>query len=166
MENIKRIDGKRVEIDGQVYILDEPCENRIDTKQSNRFKPDNYERYYFAREEGDVDYNTWNDDYIDHLHFAIGNCFRTLEEAEFMVEKLKVLVELSEFTEPKDRPWDGTEKHWSFYWNIEVEKMEYSYNAKNKNTRLYFESEKIAQQAVATVGQNRIKKFLLGAEND
>lgn len=164
MENIKRIDENRVEIDGQIYWAEEPCKNEVEEKQSNRFKPHIGETYYRIGRNG-LNNFMWGNDYVDNRGWEIGNCFKTKKDAEFMIEKLKVLAELSEFTEPKDREWNR-EEHWHFYWNIEEEKVKCVSNKVCKMPFLYFKSKKIMQQAIETVGEDRIKKYLFGIESE
>ena len=60
--------------------------------ESNRWKPDESQRYYFLDGGGFVYDSRWDDDSVDHGRFEIGNCFQTEEEAEQVVEYLKALA--------------------------------------------------------------------------
>ena len=53
--------------------------------------------YWFISRDGGIDYYSYEDDKTDKNLMAIGNCFQTEEQAEFMVEKLKVIHELEKF---------------------------------------------------------------------
>lgn len=61
-------------------------------KESNRWKPEADQKYYFSDNDGSVGYNRWDGDHIDRNRFEIGNCFETKEEAERVSEYLKALA--------------------------------------------------------------------------
>ena len=63
-------------------------------KESNRWKPKKYyEYYYYISELGMIGDDTWSDSQsIDRERFNLGNCFKTEEEAEQVVEYLKALA--------------------------------------------------------------------------
>lgn len=63
-------------------------------KESTRWKPERYdEEYYYLENTGWICSDTWRDAVsIDHERFEIGNCFKTEEEAEQVVEYLKALA--------------------------------------------------------------------------
>ena len=61
--------------------------------ESTRWKPDDDQKYYYVDSGGSVDSDIWNDySAIDDDRFEIGNCFKTEEEAERIVEYLKALA--------------------------------------------------------------------------
>lgn len=61
-------------------------------KESTRWKPEMDQKYYFLDGGGFVYNNRWDDDSVDHGRFEIGDCFKTKEEAERVVEYLKALA--------------------------------------------------------------------------
>ena len=61
-------------------------------KEPTRWKPEIDQKYYCMVDSGPVVDDYWNDVGIDHERFDIGNCFKTKEEAEQVVEYLKALA--------------------------------------------------------------------------
>ncbi len=50
--------------------------------------------YYFINSYGQVMHEIWTNNPIDNKRYEIGNLFKTQEECEFAIEKLKVIAEL------------------------------------------------------------------------
>lgn len=128
-------------------------------------KPKLYDEYWFIDTFGEVHRDFWNYFYGDVYRFNIGNLFKTEEEAKFEVEKLKVLAELKQFS--KDFKFGAYNYYLSlimsskcFYHNISYD-IELDRKAQGV---IYFESEKIAREAVEAVGEERIKKYIFGVE--
>lgn len=129
-------------------------------KEEQEFPQDD-DNYWYIDETGEVLIESWDglSSEIDMLE--IGNIYKTEDEAEFAVEKLKVEAELRKFSTPYkilSRNWliteakDGTiEALWSF-------------RSKSQGT-LYFESKEKVQQAIKSVGEERIKKYIFGVED-
>lgn len=84
------------------------------------------------------------------------------EEAEFAVEKLKVLHELSELA----RPFSYESNSWCFYLNSEGV-IDYYTGLENQYLYgdYYFDSMEEAIRAVEQIGEDRIKKYLFGVED-
>lgn len=62
-------------------------------KESNRWKPEMGQTYYYVIGDGRIYDDTWvNDSAVDNGRFEISNCFQTKEEAERAVEYLKALA--------------------------------------------------------------------------
>lgn len=140
-------------------------EKKIEEKKSEtgRWKPEEGDKYWFINDIGDIYKSEWNNVNIDKERYSIGNYYRTKEEANFAIEKLKVIAELKEFAEPKDRKWDGIISHYFFCYDYDEEEIAISYNCYWKGT-IYFESEEKAQQAIDAVGEERVAKYLLGVD--
>ena len=76
--------------DRDAFLLDNGFIEEI--KEPTRWKPEADQKYYFLNNDGSVGYNHWDGDHIDRNRFEIGNCFKTVEEAEKAVEYLKALA--------------------------------------------------------------------------
>lgn len=62
-------------------------------KETTRWKPERYNKYYYIENTGWICSDTWRDAVsIDHERFEIGNCFQTEEEAKRVAEYLKALA--------------------------------------------------------------------------
>ena len=61
--------------------------------ESTRWKPEMGQTYYHVGGDGFIYDDTWvNDSAVDNGRFEIGNCFKTKEEAEQVVEYFKALA--------------------------------------------------------------------------
>lgn len=133
------------------------------------WKPNKNEKYCYIGGDGDI-YHTVNSNLtVDDCIFSIGNYFKTDEEAEHMVEKLKVIKELQDFAiENRDEEIDWYDK--------EQDKWEISYKDSNvepicnnyyraQTFNIYFTSLKIAKEAIKTIGEDRIKKYYFDMED-
>lgn len=133
--------------------------------ETGRWKPKEGDKYWFINDIGDICKSTWNNYSIDIMRYAIGNLFETQEECEFAKEKLKVIAELKEFAEPKNRAWNMN-NHYFFYYDYRKKKVDTSYNIECKSRRIYFESAEKARQAIVSIGKDRIKKYYLEVEEE
>lgn len=138
--------------------------------KSKVWKPEKGERYYSLC-FGSVSNYCWNStgDFIDNGNYAIGNCFKTAEEAQNAIERLKIRAELQRYAdEHNDKPIDwknGNQEKWGIYFvydNGEV-RCFCSYWIRDF-FQIYFTSKEIAKAAVQAVGEERIKKYLFGVE--
>ena len=112
----------------------------------------------------------WRDTDIDIFNYAIGNCFKTKEEAEFAFERLKVIAEMKRYIAEHD----DVELHWS---NGTQQKCILTYDHALKlisvdsfslvqeiETSLYASSRKIMKSMINEIGEDRIKKYYFGVE--
>ena len=65
----------------------------------NLWKPNYGRKYFYINDCGGIMNSEWYDDRIDSEFYKIGNCFKTKEEAEFELERIKVKTELRRFSE-------------------------------------------------------------------
>ena len=149
----KRAQDIRKELDELDNVKIEP--------ESRRYKPMSGQTYYYIVSDGDIFHATWNNDHPDLLRFAVGNVFETKEEAEFEVERLKVIAELKEFAEPEDREWDGQTNHFHISGYGDSDTISIFSCEVVKTPTIYFESVEEAQEAIKAVGEDRIKKYYL-----
>ena len=118
--------------------------------------------FYSISETGNIEGGMiWGGYPVDMNRMAIGNVFKTEDEAEFAVEKLKVESELLKFSKPfkNGQPncniiLSDNENVSTAYWK-EIQTQ----------GSIYFESEEKAQQAIESVGEERIKKYIFGVED-
>jgi hypothetical protein len=120
----------------------------------------------------------YNEKY-DNMRIAIGNCYRTFEDASFAIEKQKVLVELQEYSTYHDKLDNG------LYTIINMKNSDDSdilvvdvskiigdiplvvYARKYTNDPVFFRSEKAALAAVKKVTKRRlIKYYFTGIDQD
>lgn len=105
----------------------------------------------------------WDDLPTDRFWKSIGNMFLTKEDAEFALERLKVIAELRKYAEPFTVACDWR-AHWSIEYDWAIHKLEYTPSVFIKQANLTFESLDRAKKAVAAVGEERVKKYYLGID--
>ena len=107
---------------------------------------------------------------IDYCRFNIGNCFKTKEEAEHILEKLKVIHELQKFAYENNEgeiDWKNFNQcKYKIFYDAEDEDLyvDYSIQCESEPFGIYFTSFKIAKRAIEAVGEDRIKKYYFNVE--
>lgn len=134
--------------------------------ESRRWRPDLGQIYYLVSDTGSVAYTIWYNSNCDLLRFAIGNVFKTKEEVEFEIERLKVIAELKEFAEPDDRQWNNHDCHWAIRYKHNISEMCIEQWTLFHTNLIYFESREKAEEAINAVGEDRIKKYYLRVRSD
>ena len=135
------------------------------------WEPKKDEKYYFidAYQEG-IGNDTNDGTDVDDFNFSIGNCFKTKEEAEHMLEKLKVIHEIQTFAfenNEKEIDWydDNQYKYILKYDTNDDDIFVGAYTSFINNPfNIYFTSEEIALKAIETIGEDRIKKYYFDVE--
>lgn len=148
------------QIDQRIKQLEEKC------KEEDDKWPKLGDTFYSIDWTGEVIEVEWGgfhcSERMGEQLLEIGNVYKTREEAEFMVEKLKVIKELKELA----RPFEPNEHNFSVC---------YDYRARGLGTLVYnvthsaygdfyFSNQIEAEQAVEEIGKERIKKYLFGVE--
>ena len=115
--------------------------------------------YWRIDDKGSVDNSIYNDYYTDNHRQAIGNFFQTKQQAEFTVEKLKVEAELRKYS----RPFKCGEINQYIFLDTDRDRIdvENRYYFPTQGT-IYFDSKEKVQQALKSVGADRIKKYIFG----
>lgn len=131
-------------------------------KEPEKEWPQDDDLYYYISGDYIIDNNYFTSGGIISEHrLAVGNCFKTKEEAEFELERLKVLAEMKKFAEPEDNRWDGYTEHWTIYFDNNEESIYCWPYAHNKFNNIYFVSQEKAKECIEYVGEDRIKKYYL-----
>ena len=134
--------------------------DQLKNRTEANYVPYEDETFYMIDCDGEVILESWfYGDYCTGL-LAIGNVFETKEQAEFAVEKLKVETELRRFA----CPFDEDEFNFSIVWDVDERKIIADAERHYMSTNIYFKAESIAQQAIDTVGEDRIKKYYFGVD--
>lgn len=136
--------------------------NKSDSKV---WKPEYDMDYYFIRNNGQICYTNWIKSDIDKERFILGNFFKTEEEAEFALERQKVITELKRYMlEHNEKEIDWYD-HCVLKYYIQYDYVNDTLNIastryyKNNISSMYFTSDKIAQAAIEAIGEERIKKY-------
>lgn len=131
------------------------------------WKPEIGDEYFYVKTNGEIGSAGW-DDIVDKDRYALGDCFRTKEEAKFTVEKLKVIAELKRFAQKHNEEkidWnDIDQEKYYFYYNCTYKRFDINLVYGTKGNAIYFSSKEIAEQAVKEIGEERIKKYYFEVE--
>lgn len=131
--------------------------------EESKWKPSLGDLYYYINSNGDIKFSYYNTRSIDKR--CIGNFFKTDEEADHMVEKLKVIKELRDFAlENNDKNVDWrdkcTSKYFITYDFYDEEISTASYTFRNfLPFEIYFTSKEIAQKAITKIGKERLERY-------
>lgn len=129
------------------------------------WEPKKGDKYYYIYHTGFIFYYGYNEDNMDKAIISMGNYFKTEEEAQHMVEKLKVIRELQKFAHEnneKEIDWKNFNQcKYKIFYDAEDEEIyvDYSIYCKSEPFNIYFTSHEIAKRAIKTIGEDRIKKY-------
>ena len=119
--------------------------------------------YWYVNGDAEVMLAVWYGDDYDKGRLSIDNVFKTKSQVEFAVEKLKVEAELRKFS----RPFKHGAKNHTINYNHETE-MVVNVNATatyQETGSFYFDSYEEVVEAIESVGEHRIKKYIFGVED-
>lgn len=123
--------------------------------------PQDGDKYWYIDDGYGALPSTYSSHYIDKYRQAVGNVFKTKEQAEFQIEKLKVESELRKFS----RPFKYGDWNFEILWNNHENNIELDWSGYIvRQSVIYFESGEIAEKAIEAVGEERIKKYIFGVE--
>lgn len=131
--------------------------------EESKWKPSLGDLYYYINSNGDIKFSYYNTRSIDKR--CIGNFFKTDEEADHMVEKLRVIKELRDFAlENNDKNVDWrdkcTSKYFITYDFYDEEISTASYTFRNfLPFNIFFTSKEIAQKAITKIGKERLERY-------
>ena len=124
-------------------------------------KKEDGEKYYVLWTDGHIDTNDFIS-YLDERKRDIGNAFLTKEEAKFERERRKIEAVMKKYS----RPFEKGKRNYYIYYDYSRDKILIDIYYSVSDGIPYFESEKIAQKAIDEIGEDRLKKYCFGVEND
>jgi hypothetical protein len=126
---------------------------------NKRWRADRENTYYFINSDGRV---FFENDYtlrVDDMRYAFGNYFKTMEEAKFEAERLKVVAELKEWATPANH-FDWNDMYVQKYFiSLEFGKIVINSFSTYQNSDLVFASKEAAKKAIEAVGEDKIIKY-------
>ena len=136
------------------------------------WKSEMWQEYYQIDWDGRVFDMTYDDTSGDRGAIGIGNCFQTKKQAEFMAEKLRVIHELKTFAvenNEKEIDWNDvnqTKYYLGMFQSDKIIAVFSTYKWCYTPFNIYFTSEEIAKKAIETIGEERLKKYYFGMEDE
>lgn len=134
--------------------------------RGKRWRAKNDEIYYFINYCNKVESWSESNHKADKALFEAGNYFKTEEEAEFELNKRLVYQELKDYAlehNEEDNDWSDSKK---CKWFITYSHSKFGGVFTDFHSdcqglgQIYFNSQKIACDAIQSVGEDRIKKYL------
>lgn len=120
------------------------------------------DRYYYISPNGNVWANKWEDCTIDSGRRSIGNCFLTYEEAKFEVERRKVEAILLKYG---GRRFKNSERNYYLYYDHEDNLIRKTMvDTCQSQGIIFFDDDKVIDQAVKEAGEDNIKKYIFGVD--
>lgn len=133
------------------------------------WKPNKNEKYCYIGGDGDI-YHTVNVNLTtDGRVFSIGNYFKTDEEAQHMVEKLKVIKELKELSNIKFNMSDYLKNNKIYY--IAYDFMQnrivplFDNISRNIPFNVYFSTKEDCEKAITKIGKERLERYYFDIED-
>lgn len=123
------------------------------------------EIYYSIAEDGNIVGSVENDTFYDESCWKFGNYYNTKEEAEFVKQKQLVYQELKKYAlehNTEEIDWENyLQIKYFIYCNTKSNDLCIMDVSEMKIAgQVYFTSEKIAENAIKDIGEDRIKKYL------
>lgn len=125
------------------------------------WQPKQSEIYYSILANGSIDYTTYDsNNRIDKQRLSSGNCFKTGEEAEHMLEKIKIINQLRKLSNINFND-TSDEAHYAIAYDVEANEITFnvSYYYKDLPFNIYFATEEALKKAVETIGEDNLKKY-------
>ena len=134
-------------------------DNFIGDEAEGRWLPQEGELFYVICADGEVNAQHFNED-MDFNYWKIGNCFRTLKEADFIISKLRVIAKLKKFTESRDRYWGESSIHYYIAYDyMKDEILILDTMLIEQGGTLYFGTYDAALSAIREVGKEDLKTY-------
>lgn len=131
-------------------------------KENNRsWKPKEGDTIFYITETGRVISGTFLSLLpSDNDKVLFNNAFKTAEEAEHMVEKIKIINKLRELSNINFND-TSDEAHYAIAYDVEANEITFnvSYYYKDLPFNIYFATEEALKKAVETIGEDNLKKY-------
>lgn len=135
---------------------------KANKKEDKVWKPEGGDEYFLIDDKGELRHTIWGGfgSNSDQDRYFFGNCFKTKEEAEFALERQKLIAELERFAKEYNENkgaiyllgYDNYLGQFNFVANLD--------NLGNALPR--FTSPEVIQAAIKQVGADRLKKYYFG----
>lgn len=135
-------------------------------KESKIWKPKDGQEYYTIC-NGEICIYNWNGIVFDEYIFAVGDVFRTREEAVEEVKRRKFLTQwkrLSIEAGEDENEWNRQNKHFYVIYDLvdKALRIEYWFSASNGSS--CFPSMESIKNAIEIIGEKNVIKYVLGVK--
>lgn len=136
-------------------------------KPTQVWKPNVGDKYYYISNTGSILYYMYDEDVTNKAIISIGNCFETKEEAQHMLQKIRIINQLQELSNI-DFNDDCKEEHYVISYNNESKKIVCDVHhlfVREIPFNIYFKTEEDCQKAIETIGEDNLKKYYFDVED-
>lgn len=123
--------------------------------------------YYYINSNGDIKLSYYNTRSIDKR--CIGNFFKTDEEADHMVEKLKVIRELQDLSNIKLNMSDYVKNNRIYYIAYDFTQNRivplFDNISRNIPFNVYFSTKEDCEKAITKIGKERLERYYFDMED-
>lgn len=131
------------------------------------WKPSLGDLYYYINSNGDIKLSYYNTRSIDKR--CIGNFFKTDEEADHMVEKLKVIRELQDLSNIKFNMSDYLKNNKIYYIAYDFTQNRivplFDNISRNIPFNVYFSTKEDCEKAITKIGKERLERYYFDMED-
>lgn len=148
-------------------VADTNKEENKKKEVNKRWKPEIDENYFRILVNGHVSLDIWKNDHTDNDVYNLRNVFKTREEAEFEVERKKIMAELQNYADDHNSPdFDiySDEIYWISYDVDEGDLFPYEGGYALPVNTILFSSEEVTSDAIEAIGEDRIIKYMFGID--
>lgn len=142
-------------------IADTNKEENKKKEVNKRWKPNFDEDYFRIGPFDNITSLKWENDVFDNKHYNTRNVFKTIEEAEFEVERRKIMIELQNYADKHNEEI----AHPSYAFWLALDEDDMSITVENDSFlppvgTVLFSNGNIAYDAIETIGEDRILKYM------
>lgn len=148
------------EVVGEREVVEEP-----------KWKPREGELYFYINSNGEIEYRYYKNRNINDKRRIcnIGNFFKTDEEADHMVEKLKVIKELKELSNIKFNMSDYLKNNKIYYIAYDFTQNRivplFDNISRNIPFNVYFSTKEDCEKAITKIGKERLERYYFDIED-
>lgn len=135
-----------------------------DEKPTQVWKPNVGDKYYYISNTGSILYYMYDEDVTNKAIISIGNCFETKEEAQHMLQKIRIINQLQELSNIK---FSENKGKYFIYYNFRENRILCSETnfCKLSPFEVYFKTREDCQKAIDTIGEENLKKYYFDVED-
>lgn len=128
-------------------------------KPTQVWKPNVGDKYYYISNTGSILYYMYDEDVTNKAIISIGNCFETREEAEHMLEKIRIINQLRKMSNIDF--YDCETKKYALYYSPRYKSVSIQEHncVKELPFSVYFATQKDCENAIKAIGEWDLKKY-------
>lgn len=137
--------------------------------KSKVWKPNIGENYFFITSSLEVNKFTNEGDMVGESIISSYNCFKTEEEAQHMIEKLKVIRELQDLSNIKPNMSDYVKNNRIYYIAYDFTQNRivplFDNISRNIPFNVYFSTKEDCEKAITKIGKERLERYYFDMED-